>query len=116
MRKLISILLVLLATTTLKAQNKDTVKAKYEYAFVYYTGDSLSIYFGKGKQVNITQLRTRDFGLGLAAGSITQSFDKFVEAFNYLEVRGYEFMATGISLRYESSETPYYIYRKKKLD
>ena len=45
--------------------------------------------------------------------SIVRGFDFYVDAFNYLEAQGYEFMGTG-SYMYDHNSASYYIYRRKK--
>jgi len=117
MKKLFYFFTLLFIATTLNAQDTTDIKPKHEYAFVYidFKADSLKIYFDEGEEINLAQIRNNDLGWGINVGSITTSFNKYIKAFNYLEKRGYEFMATGISTPsgYRSSVS-YYIYRKKK--
>lgn len=117
MKKLFSLLFVALATLTLKAQDTATVKAKYEYAFVYvnFSADSLKIYFSNGKTVNLSATSNKNFMKAPLTdySSIVRGFDFYVDAFNYLEAQGYEFMGTG-SYMYDHNSASYYIYRRKK--
>jgi len=111
MRKLFYFFTLLFIATTLNAQDTTDIKPKHEYAFVYYYNGSLRIYFDNGKKVDLEKMTFKDLGIGSGYNSQTNGFDIFVKAFNYLESREYEFMATGIT---ESPAIPYYIYRKKK--
>lgn len=114
MKKVIFSLLILLATTMLKAQDVAKPAVKYEYAFVYFymdpqsLHDSLGIYFEDGRQMDFAKMALRK----LRGRKITQGFDIYVKAFHYLEDQGYELVTSDATITELS--TPYYIFRRKK--
>jgi len=117
MKKLFIFLLLVVAVTTLKAQDTTKPKRRHEYAFVCANikTDTLFIYFDSVTTVNVCRMVFFNLanGLGPSYSGVTKGFDKYKKAFDYLEDRDYEFMGTG-SYLYGEFNVPYYMFRRLK--
>jgi|SRR6185437_15368755 len=109
MKRILLSLLILVAASTLKAQDTTKVKGKYEYAFVYLYAmyDSLEIYFEDGTKMNFARIAPQPL-----VNKPTKGFDIYIKAFHFLEDKGYELITSDANMVQNSS--PFYIFRRRK--
>ena len=123
MKKIIfSLLFVVLATITVKAQNEKAIKeavekSKYQYAFVYVNikVDTLFIHYDNGEEEPVSKMTFSNMnkGIGPSYHKVAEGFDRYTIAFKYLEAQSYDFVGTGNYL-YGEFNVPYYMFRRLK--
>ena len=114
MKRIFFSLLILLATSALKAQDTATVKQQYQYAFVYYYYDEdiavncVGIYYEDGTREKLPM----PWRNALATNIPSKNFDTYIQAFHSLENKGYQLAIPNATILNEA--TPYYLFRRKK--